>query len=318
MSYQQPYPTDPQYPTPPQYSYPQQPYPPQSPYGQPSSSESSYPPPPPYPTYPPFPPQKRDNSLPLIITICTAVLLILAVVVVLAVRPGGFFNPTTQASPTTSTQINPAPTSGTGTATNTPTGTGTGSGSMLYQADWSNGMNGWFGTNEWSVANGILSSDGSDSCSSADDNTCYNILAPFSPGDYGISDYAVEASIQVVGANGSFFGIVARGEGGSSSLRGYIAGMAGVTDNGGGDFSGRAAISYVGYAGNAPQQTPFDAGSGWHTYRMVVNGGMITLSIDGHLYVPFSDSAFSNGGEVGLRSSGGMRIQIKSFVVSRL
>jgi hypothetical protein len=306
MTYQQPFPPDPnhptqpQYPAPPQYTYPQQPYPPPPPYGQPSSAESPYPPSQPYPTYPPQPPQppqKRDTNLPLIITIATATLLIIAVVVVLALRPSGLLsgnNPGSQTS--THTTRNTPQTGPTATPTFNP---------IFYQADWSNGFDGWTGSNQWSVSNGVLYSDGSATA---------NILAPYtSPGN---SNYEVDASIRILGANDSFFGLVARGQGTYSNLRGYIGGMAGVTDNGGGDFSGLAAISYVGDTGSALSKSPFGAGSGWHMYHLVVNANYIDLFIDGTHYVHLDDSTFRPGGEVGLRAASGTRIAVQSFAVT--
>ena len=193
------------------------------------------------------------------------------------------------------------------TSTTIPGSVATTSNSIIYQANWSTGLDGWSGTNQWHASNGQLYSDGSDCC---------NILAPYLMGS--ISNYAIEASIKIVGANDSFFGVVARGQGDSSNLSGYICGMAGVTDEGGGNFSGLASISYVGYKGPALQSTSYNPGSDWHLYRIEVNRDSITLLIDGQIHTQLTDSTFSSGGHIGFRLADGMGIVIKSFVVYTL
>lgn len=311
MSYQQPYPTDPQYstqpqyPTPPQYPPLQQTYPPQQPYGQPPFAETPYPPTPPYPTYPPPPPQKRDTNLPLIITIATATLLILAVVVVLAVRPGGFLNGNNSVGQNTP-QNTPI------TNRTSPTATPiTSTFSILYQAQASdNGFAAWRGTSQWSVSNsnGVVSSDG---------NGTGNILAPYSPGNAGINDYEVDANIQILDVKSSFFGVVVRAQGDPSNLSGYIGGMAGATNSGGG-ASGNAAISYIGYTGNALKSLSYHVDPGWHTYTLIVIGSDISLEIDGTTLLTLHDSTFSSGGAVGIRAASGSRIAVRTFVVTKL
>src|SRR5207249_1859120 len=72
-------------------------------------------------------------------------------------------------------------------------------GTVLYQADWSQGLDGWPGTAGWKQFRGLLINDGSES------NRDRWVKAPYVPGTAGIDDYAVEAEIQLVKLNcGSF------------------------------------------------------------------------------------------------------------------
>src|SRR5689334_10044113 len=61
---------------------------------------------------------------------------------------------------------------------------------VLYQADWSNGMDGWSGSGGWKTVGGMLVNDGTN-----DDPSLW-IPAPYEPGS--ITDYAIEAEIQLV------------------------------------------------------------------------------------------------------------------------
>jgi hypothetical protein len=78
-------------------------------------------------------------------------------------------------------------------------------GDVLYQANWSSGLNGWVGESDWQSLNGTLVNTGQ--C--CGDST---ILAPYNPGVLGLTDYAVQAQIQYVSdpSGTSAFGIVVR------------------------------------------------------------------------------------------------------------
>lgn len=68
-------------------------------------------------------------------------------------------------------------------------------GDILYQADWSKGMDGWAGSSDWKVSTekAMLLNDGSASPCSAQPGP--TIVAPYS---VKIADYAVEAKIQIL------------------------------------------------------------------------------------------------------------------------
>src|SRR5438552_59979 len=92
--------------------------------------------------------------------------------------------PTTKNIPTATTVPNPTPTpSPTPTPLPQP-------GTVLYRADWSSGLNGWAGGDDWKTSSGLLLNDGTQSNSI--------ILAPYNPGNDNIADYAVETVIQFV------------------------------------------------------------------------------------------------------------------------
>lgn len=167
---------------------------------------------------------------------------------------------------------------------------------ILYQADWSGGLNGWFGSQDWKTVDGMLVSDGTNG------SVRLSITAPAALNT--IDDYAVEAEIQVVRALGcSSFGVVARidGKGG-----GYQAGINYC------EFKGAAfwQMLDLGYK-------EFQPGSGWHTYRLEVQGNNLKFLIDEALALETSDNRYLSGGQVGLWSDE-VQLNIRSFKVIKL
>jgi len=63
-------------------------------------------------------------------------------------------------------------------------------GDVLYQANWSNGLNGWAGSPDWKALNGMLLNDGT----TTNEPIEPTIVAPYDLG--AITNYAVEATIQ--------------------------------------------------------------------------------------------------------------------------
>ena len=181
-------------------------------------------------------------------------------------------------------------------------------GTVLYQADWSSGLNGWPGLYGWKVLNGMLLNDGSNN-----DRTNW-IAAPYEPGVADIADYAVEAEIQLVTEPSCVtFGVVAR-EKYQAGVRlawnpfpcthemSYVYGdeaMIGLVE--GGDI---AAIDYT-------------RDMEWHTYRVEVKGNTIKLLIDGASIVETADNRYLTGGKVGLWSADG-QVSVRSFRVIAL
>jgi hypothetical protein len=177
-------------------------------------------------------------------------------------------------------------------------------GTVLYEADWSSGMNGWQQAYGWSVLDGMLVNDGSD-----DAYTNHWISAPYHPGDAGIANYAVEAEIQVVqwpGFSHSGFGVVLRS--------GYQAGVC----NHGWGVSANAMAKQVGAGCWEPiQALDFEPGTEWHVYRAEIRSNTLTLLIDGTQYVQLTDNRHLEGANVGLWG-GNFQVSVRSFKVIAL
>jgi hypothetical protein len=205
--------------------------------------------------------------------------------------PGNTLSNTTLPSMPTDTAVPPTPKPPTPTVTpESPAGS-----DLLYQADWSAGLNGWFGSQDWKTLNGMLINDG------AHDGIGLSITAPYSP---NTADYAIEAEIQVVRPLGcSSFGIVARAD---KKETGYQAG-----------------INYCEFHGAAFYSMPelgfkeFDPGTKWHTYRLEVKGNTIKFFIDEAPVMETSDNRYLSGGQVGLWNDN-VQLNVRSFKVMKL
>jgi 3-keto-disaccharide hydrolase len=170
-------------------------------------------------------------------------------------------------------------------------------GTVLYQADWSGGMNGWNGSDDWQPSNGTLTNNGQKGGSIS--------LAPYSPGDHNIANYAIEAQIQFLrysdaGNLGGLdsFGIIARSDGQNGYTFAYCAsaGIASCGSNSHEMFISNGNQNIAEYAVDQPD-------TNWHTYRMEVNGNNIKVFIDGRLFLKGTDTTYSLGGQVGLFSN---------------
>jgi len=170
-------------------------------------------------------------------------------------------------------------------------------GTILYQADWSSGLNGWPGAFGWKVLNGMLLNDGSN-------NDSLNwIAAPYEPGAFDIADYAVEAEIQLIGLPCGSFGIVVR--------EGYWAGFHTCT---GGNY---AAAKITPKSGQAIAERDYPASQSWHTYHVEVKGNTLRLLIDGVVILEALDNRYLSGGTVGLWSDSA-QVNVRSFKVIAL
>jgi len=150
----------------------------------------------------------------------------------------------------------------------------------------------------------MLVNDGSDDAYSSN-----WISAPYHPGDADISNYAVEAEIQVVqwpDFSHSGFGVVLRS--------GYQAGIC----NWGWGVSSDGVIKEVGEAcWEALQKFDFEPGTDWHVYRAEITSNTVRLLIDGVPYVEVADNRHLAGGSVGLWG-GNFQISVRSFKVIAL
>jgi hypothetical protein len=187
-----------------------------------------------------------------------------------ASSPAASIAPTAKPSPAPPTTVPPAappsstPTPEPPTETPVPPTPTAKIGYVIYEADWSQGMNGWAGVGGWKALKGKLINDGSNL-----DGGVWTI-APYQPGKYDIADYAVEAEFQVVNhSNPQFdgFGIVTRG----GEHIGYRVGIDGNT----GYLGGPMIAARIIRDGDEVKKATFDPGSDWNKFRVEVNGNEI-------------------------------------------
>lgn len=169
---------------------------------------------------------------------------------------------------------------------------------LLYIADASHGWNGWqappigLADQGWSIANGMLESNG----------TASVIMAPFEPGQHGIADYAVETQIRVI--SGSNLWIHMRR--GAQGYTGYDF-----------DIRNGAAWICVPDSSQCLAQVPFDPGTSWHIYRAEVKGSHLRFLIDGAVIATATDSSTLSGGWIGLGEDGA-QVVVRSYKVIAL
>lgn len=208
----------------------------------------------------------------------------------------------------------------TGTPVPTPTITPCPVGCVLYQADWSKGLNGWSASQGWKTVAGMLVNDGT--------NGAWGkwIAAPYHPGAQKIDNYAVEAEIQVVRSSGGglacddyvSFGVVARARA-DRAIEAYWVGIGWDAPWGGWvptahisanplrrNFGGckSALIEPVGFA---PRNT-------WQTYRAEVKGNEVALFVDDELIAETKSNTYLEGGLVGLWSQR-TELSVRSFKI---
>lgn len=178
------------------------------------------------------------------------------------------------------------------------------SGDTLYQADWSNGLNGWSGsTTGWNTVSGMLVFNGKNGAENW-------IAAPLQLN--GRADYAVEATIQVVKTDYGYdgFGLVLRADG----QKGYLAGV-----------SPQGKVALVAPLNNFENynlvriiaKEKYDPKLTAHIYRAEVKGNSVRLLIDGAVVVNATDNLFLSPGKVGLDATG-CQLSILSFKVIAL
>lgn len=202
----------------------------------------------------------------------------------------------------------PSPTSIPVVATPSPTVIHIASNTILYSANWSNGLNGWTApttrTMEWHTSGTMLISDGTACCGMyystgvlTDDDI---ILAPYSP---PVANYAVEAKIQLLPQHGNSFalGVVARYDS-STGVFGGVVQNAGPSD---------ALITDI------TEQQPYTPDASWHTYRLEVKDNKFTLKIDNVTLVQGISNSALNTGHVGLLGLSG-QLDVSSFDVIAL
>lgn len=200
----------------------------------------------------------------------------------------------------------PAGAVGPAVPTRTPRAT-PGAGTVLYQADWMAGRDGWTGAADWRALDGLLFNNGTNPALSP-------LLAPYQP---PVADYAVEAIIQVVGLAPPItcgrLGVLA-GAGPDAPGRGVVGGVRFCLPTSG---QPSAASLWLTPMAQPVATHPFAPGPHLHTYRLEVKGNQVRLLIDGvpllHVTVPGG----SVRGKVGLQGQQ-LRLVISRFLVIAL
>jgi hypothetical protein len=146
-------------------------------------------------------------------------------------------------------------------------------GTVLYQADWSHGLAGWSGAKGWKVVQGQLESDSSGSAA-------FTI-----PYQLSVTKYAVEIRIQIVRVlrHGGYFSISAPK---APDKDGYQAGVSNLEGSGPrptGDHPQSQVFldPYDHTAQGSGIPKDYEPGSGWHTYRVEVQGSEASLLDNG-------------------------------------
>lgn len=176
---------------------------------------------------------------------------------------------------------------------------------LPYTANWSSGLNGWVGSPAWKVSQGMLLSDGTNF-----DNGIVQTLISCPCQTGTISDYAVEAIIQVVrsggGGYGGSMGLFVRGDGQNNGYwlgeNSFSQAFVGISSQG--NYTTAKTVSY------SPDLNV-------HTLRVEARGNTITLFIDGGKIISLTDNTYISGGQVGIFAADD-EIEVKSFKVYSL
>jgi hypothetical protein len=191
-------------------------------------------------------------------------------------------------------------------------------GTVLFTANWSNGLNDWrppdvvIGRSVWSTSKGNLVCDGSQG------GGLGGSLLILERQQLPTSNYAIEARIQVKAIDpnisGIYFGLLTRE---SSTGVGYMAGV-------GGDTSLENTI-FENDAASEPSRTEAtynDAVGVWHTYRVEAKNNTIKLFIDGTFMFQESvqQNTFLNAGQNGVAglACSYLHLLVGSFTVTAL
>src|SRR6266540_4242010 len=225
----------------------------------------------------------------------------IVVAIILAQRVAAATTPTVATSPTvTSPTFNAFPTP-TQTATPAPK-----PGDVLYEADWSSGMNGWVGTKDWKSVSGMVVNDGTNNFANG------VVIAPYQPGS--IADYAVETEIQVIrgGCHSDSFGVLVR----APEQGGYLVGARPT------EGCGPTAELWMWDDTSLLRRTDvkrrdFSIDTEWHKYRVEVQDNKIRLFVDGGLVLEAIDNRYVDGGKVGMWSLN-IPFNVRSFKVIKL
>ncbi len=278
--------------------------------------------------------KKRPTAASVIAIICVIAIAVILTPISFAVgrasttisEPSPIANHHTPTPTITQVTFTPSPSPSPQPTTPTPT--------FLYQADFSQGNQGWLDNNhplQWSynASDKALESDGSLPCCTPVSTLANVVLA--APYMMHISDYAIEARIKITGLNQNhpysndqppFFGLYARGDGVNG--QGYMAGVGWIYTTPNGQIGANGPLSYlIGLGPNPAFYNSLNTGAekygldtAWHIYRFEVRGNTFMLKIDNKPVYSriIEDNLFPNGLRVGLENYNCL-LQVQSFTV---
>lgn len=210
----------------------------------------------------------------------------------------------------TASSITPTKTTATASPQIQPTATGAPKGTVLYQANWAHGLDGWQASQGWRVVGGQLL---------VDSLAATSIIAPYRP---PLANYAIEASIQVVRvlqASANSYNIFADNAAGRDGYEGGAIGLAPPPWGPAGVYAGfaQAAPNHLD-ASQGFNEIDFVPGPNWRTYRIEVQGNQLSFFIDGdRVDITYSTEATLSNGPIGLQSRG-LMLRVSSFRITAL
>ncbi len=170
-------------------------------------------------------------------------------------------------------------------------------GTLLYQADWSHGLSGWQGAQEWKVIQGQLGTDSSSPTT---------LTIPYRP---TVTDYAIEIRMQIVRLlrNGGYFSISATNQPGKD---GYEAGISKMLGPGPRPFGSHPQaqawiIPYSSMSQGSGIPIDYEPDFQWHTYSVRVQGSEVRLLNDSMQigYANSDNTGILSNGPLGLSSA---------------
>lgn len=187
-------------------------------------------------------------------------------------------------------------------------------GTILYQSDAN-----WLGwsANQWGILNGQLETNGRGDTW---------IKVPYSPGQHGISNYSVEATIDLVAYNGCYycgFGIAARADNNNNGYLLAVCAVAGFQVCGGNNninYQAQLVIGQDFVNGSVPYLTQYQTPEKQTiTYRIECKGDIITgyISENNVVLGPLTDLTTTTGGNV-LLFTDNAQLLISSVVIKAL
>ena len=153
-----------------------------------------------------------------------------------------------------------------------PTPTSIPANTVLFQSDWSKGLDAWKTTSGWKVKNGSIESDLSDKLS---------LTLPYQP---TVANYAVEYRLQVVSVpkDGGQFQLVADQQ---ATGDGYSADVLGLLTPGPHPHYIHPLAEMLIEPGDSmesdPQLLDYEPTADWHVYRVEVQGRRASFLVDG-------------------------------------
>lgn len=185
----------------------------------------------------------------------------------------------------------------------TPTGP---TGPLPYVANWSQGMDGWTGTPDWHVAGGMLVNDGTNG---ADLGTTPSLTGPINLSQY--PNYTLTATFAVIqqGYDPGFGWFVRY----TPPDQGYIIGLNDDYNAGNPTMRDISVTRADGFY-SPITNVPFVPGAGFHTYRVIVHGSSIAVSVDGATVAAINDSTYAAGASIGLWDKN-VQLQVRALSV---